>query len=145
MVAKELTISDSEHSDAEVSYTENGMFNLSRGQTPLTEGSEGEGRWAALEAWNADQHRCDGLGQSECLLSSRCSCLTSVSLAKAEGHRLGSQSGASFSLPEGLQQSHGRSRTAGVWCRDTSCSPHSGRGEPSSGRGVRFVICAPCQ
>lgn len=42
MVAKELTISDSEHSDAEVSYTESGMFNLSRGQTPLTEGSEGE-------------------------------------------------------------------------------------------------------
>lgn len=39
-VAKELTISDSEHSDAEVSYTENGTFNLSRGQTPLTEGSE---------------------------------------------------------------------------------------------------------
>ncbi|KAM4622814.1 reticulophagy regulator 3 isoform 2-T2 [Discoglossus pictus] len=36
-VAKELTISDSEHSDAEVSYTENGTFNLSRGQTPLTE------------------------------------------------------------------------------------------------------------
>ncbi|NXU50782.1 RETR3 regulator, partial [Turnix velox] len=40
MVAKELTISDSEHSDAEISYTENGIFNLSRGQTPLTEGSE---------------------------------------------------------------------------------------------------------
>ncbi|XP_077315579.1 reticulophagy regulator 3 isoform X2 [Lithobates pipiens] len=40
-VAKELTISDSEHSDADVSYTENGTFNLSRGQTPLTEGSEG--------------------------------------------------------------------------------------------------------
>lgn len=40
VVAKELTISDSEHSDAEVSYTESGMFNLSRGQTPLTEGSE---------------------------------------------------------------------------------------------------------
>lgn len=40
MVAKELTISDSEHSDAEVSYTDNGTFNLSRGQTPLTEGSE---------------------------------------------------------------------------------------------------------
>ncbi|OCT60356.1 reticulophagy regulator 3 [Xenopus laevis] len=39
-VAKELTISDSEHSDAEVSFTENGTFNLSRGQTPLTEGSE---------------------------------------------------------------------------------------------------------
>ncbi|KAG8446656.1 hypothetical protein GDO86_014199 [Hymenochirus boettgeri] len=39
-VAKELTISDSEHSDAEVSNTENGTFNLSRGQTPLTEGSE---------------------------------------------------------------------------------------------------------
>ncbi|XP_075033487.1 reticulophagy regulator 3 [Mixophyes fleayi] len=39
-VAKELAISDSEHSDAEVSYTENGTFNLSRGQTPLTEGSE---------------------------------------------------------------------------------------------------------
>ncbi|NXX74507.1 RETR3 regulator, partial [Urocolius indicus] len=38
--AKELAITDSEHSDAEVSYTENGMFNLSRGQTPLTEGSE---------------------------------------------------------------------------------------------------------
>ncbi|XP_028842295.1 reticulophagy regulator 3 [Denticeps clupeoides] len=40
VVAKELDISDSEHSDAEVSYTENGTFNLSRGQTPLTEGSE---------------------------------------------------------------------------------------------------------
>lgn len=40
VVAKELTISDSEHSDAEISYTENGTFNLSRGQTPLTEGSE---------------------------------------------------------------------------------------------------------
>ncbi|XP_029429160.1 reticulophagy regulator 3 isoform X2 [Rhinatrema bivittatum] len=40
LVAKELTISDSEHSDAEASYTENGTFNLSRGQTPLTEGSE---------------------------------------------------------------------------------------------------------
>ncbi|XP_038610604.1 reticulophagy regulator 3 [Tachyglossus aculeatus] len=39
-VAKELAITDSEHSDAEVSYTENGTFNLSRGQTPLTEGSE---------------------------------------------------------------------------------------------------------
>lgn len=39
-VAKELTISDSEHSDADLSYTENGTFNLSRGQTPLTEGSE---------------------------------------------------------------------------------------------------------
>lgn len=34
-------MTDSEHSDAEVSYTENGTFNLSRGQTPLTEGSEG--------------------------------------------------------------------------------------------------------
>ncbi|XP_061446226.1 reticulophagy regulator 3 isoform X5 [Rhineura floridana] len=40
VVAKELAISDSEHSDAEVSYTENGTFNLSRGQTPMTEGSE---------------------------------------------------------------------------------------------------------
>lgn len=39
-VAKELAMTDSEHSDAEVSYTENGTFNLSRGQTPLTEGSE---------------------------------------------------------------------------------------------------------
>ncbi|MEE6511925.1 hypothetical protein FKM82_018799 [Ascaphus truei] len=39
-VAKELEISDSDHSDAEVSCTENGTFNLSRGQTPLTEGSE---------------------------------------------------------------------------------------------------------
>ncbi|XP_023691234.2 reticulophagy regulator 3 [Paramormyrops kingsleyae] len=38
--ARELAITDSEHSDAEVSYTENGTFNLSRGQTPLTEGSE---------------------------------------------------------------------------------------------------------
>lgn len=35
-------MTDSEHSDAEVSYTENGTFNLSRGQTPLTEGSEGK-------------------------------------------------------------------------------------------------------
>nr|XP_006638265.1 PREDICTED: protein FAM134C [Lepisosteus oculatus] len=40
IVAKELAITDSEHSDAEVSYTDNGTFNLSRGQTPLTEGSE---------------------------------------------------------------------------------------------------------
>ncbi|XP_077475579.1 reticulophagy regulator 3 isoform X2 [Stigmatopora argus] len=40
VVAKELTLTDSEHSDAEISYTENGTFNLSRGQTPLTEGSE---------------------------------------------------------------------------------------------------------
>lgn len=40
IVAKELAMTDSEHSDAEVSYTENGTFNLSRGQTPLTEGSE---------------------------------------------------------------------------------------------------------
>ncbi|XP_038635778.1 reticulophagy regulator 3 isoform X1 [Scyliorhinus canicula] len=39
-IAKELEISDSEHSDAEVSYTENGTFNLSRGQTPITDGSE---------------------------------------------------------------------------------------------------------
>lgn len=39
--AKELSLTDSEHSDAEVSYTDNGTFNLSRGQTPLTEGSEG--------------------------------------------------------------------------------------------------------
>ncbi|KPP73296.1 protein FAM134C-like, partial [Scleropages formosus] len=39
-VARELAITDSEHSDAEVSYTDNGTFNLSRGQTPLTEGSE---------------------------------------------------------------------------------------------------------
>ncbi|XP_053555312.1 reticulophagy regulator 3 isoform X2 [Bombina bombina] len=36
-VDKELTISDSEHSEADASYTENGTFNLSRGQTPLTE------------------------------------------------------------------------------------------------------------
>ncbi|XP_029945358.1 reticulophagy regulator 3 [Salarias fasciatus] len=40
IVAKELALTDSEHSDAEVSYTDNGTFNLSRGQTPLTEGSE---------------------------------------------------------------------------------------------------------
>ncbi|XP_063047961.1 reticulophagy regulator 3 isoform X2 [Engraulis encrasicolus] len=40
VVAKELALTDSEHSDAEISYTENGTFNLSRGQTPLTEGSE---------------------------------------------------------------------------------------------------------
>lgn len=40
VVAKELAMTDSEHSDAELSYTENGTFNLSRGQTPLTEGSE---------------------------------------------------------------------------------------------------------
>ncbi|XP_048847727.1 reticulophagy regulator 3 [Brienomyrus brachyistius] len=40
VAARELAITDSEHSDAEVSYTENGTFNLSRGQTPLTEGSE---------------------------------------------------------------------------------------------------------
>lgn len=41
IAAKELAVSDSEHSDAEVSFTDNGTFNLSRGQTPLTEGSEG--------------------------------------------------------------------------------------------------------
>ncbi|KAA0705543.1 Reticulophagy regulator 3 [Triplophysa tibetana] len=40
MVAKELAMTDSEHSDAEVSYMDNGTFNISRGQTPLTEGSE---------------------------------------------------------------------------------------------------------
>ncbi|XP_014834409.1 PREDICTED: protein FAM134C isoform X1 [Poecilia mexicana] len=40
IAAKELALTDSEHSDAEVSYTDNGTFNLSRGQTPLTEGSE---------------------------------------------------------------------------------------------------------
>lgn len=39
-VARELAITDSEHSDAEASCTDNGTFNLSRGQTPLTEGSE---------------------------------------------------------------------------------------------------------
>lgn len=42
MVAKELALTDSEHSDAEVSYMDNGTFNISRGQTPLTEGSEGK-------------------------------------------------------------------------------------------------------
>lgn len=47
-VARELAITDSEHSDAEVSCTENGTFNLSRGQTPLTEGSEGENLWPEL-------------------------------------------------------------------------------------------------
>jgi len=57
VVAKELTISDSEHSDAEVSYTENGMFNLSRGQTPLTEGSEGESQ-RALSGRAAMPSRC---------------------------------------------------------------------------------------
>lgn len=40
VVAKELALTDSEHSDAEISYMDNGTFNLSRGQTPLTEGSE---------------------------------------------------------------------------------------------------------
>ncbi|XP_033913324.1 reticulophagy regulator 3-like [Acipenser ruthenus] len=40
LVARELAVTDSEHSDTEVSYTDNGTFNLSRGQTPLTEGSE---------------------------------------------------------------------------------------------------------
>ncbi|KAK7174590.1 hypothetical protein R3I93_001715 [Phoxinus phoxinus] len=40
LVAKELALTDSEHSDAEMSYMDNGTFNLSRGQTPLTEGSE---------------------------------------------------------------------------------------------------------
>lgn len=63
MVAKELTISDSEHSDAEVSYTENGIFNLSRGQTPLTEGSEGEGSWAAPAGCRMlSRSCCDRLG-----------------------------------------------------------------------------------
>lgn len=60
VVAKELTISDSEHSDAEVSYTENGMFNLSRGQTPLTEGSEGERKWAVPgRCGTLSRRRCD--------------------------------------------------------------------------------------
>ncbi|XP_060704500.1 reticulophagy regulator 3 isoform X1 [Hemiscyllium ocellatum] len=40
IIAKELEISDSEHSDTEVSYADNGTFNLSRGQTPITDGSE---------------------------------------------------------------------------------------------------------
>ncbi|XP_036396761.1 reticulophagy regulator 3 isoform X2 [Megalops cyprinoides] len=39
-MAKELAITDSEHSDAEVSHTDNGTLNLSRGQSPLTEDSE---------------------------------------------------------------------------------------------------------
>lgn len=66
VVAKELTISDSEHSDAEVSYTESGMFNLSRGQTPLTEGSEGE-RKQLLEGVESS-HQCDGL-EGRCVTS----------------------------------------------------------------------------
>lgn len=61
VVAKELTISDSEHSDAEVSYTENGMFNLSRGQTPLTEGSEGEKGAASGRCGMPSRHQCDRL------------------------------------------------------------------------------------
>ncbi|XP_061080231.1 reticulophagy regulator 3-like isoform X1 [Conger conger] len=40
VVARELAITDSEHSDAEASYTDNGTFNWSRGQTPLTESLE---------------------------------------------------------------------------------------------------------
>ncbi|XP_035254386.1 reticulophagy regulator 3-like [Anguilla anguilla] len=40
VVARELAITDSEHSDAEASYTDNGTFNLSRGPTPLTESLE---------------------------------------------------------------------------------------------------------
>lgn len=60
VVAKELTISDSEHSDAEVSYTENGMFNLSRGQTPLTEGSEGERKQAASGRCGMPSRQSDG-------------------------------------------------------------------------------------
>ncbi|KAJ8414421.1 hypothetical protein AAFF_G00052910 [Aldrovandia affinis] len=55
VVAKELAITDSEHSDAEVSYTENGTFNLSRGQTPLTEGSEDLDRHSdAEESFSCD-------------------------------------------------------------------------------------------
>ncbi|KAJ8284428.1 hypothetical protein COCON_G00032780 [Conger conger] len=55
VVAKELAITDSEHSDAEVSYTENGTFNLSRGQTPLTEGSEDLDRHSdAEESFSSD-------------------------------------------------------------------------------------------
>ncbi|KAM8843935.1 reticulophagy regulator 3 isoform 1-T3 [Spinachia spinachia] len=49
LVAKELALTDSEHSDAEVSYTDNGTFNLSRGQTPLTEGSEDMDRHSDAE------------------------------------------------------------------------------------------------
>ncbi|XP_019950296.1 reticulophagy regulator 3 isoform X2 [Paralichthys olivaceus] len=55
VVAKELALTDSEHSDAEVSYTDNGTFNLSRGQTPLTEGSEDLDRHSdAEESFAAD-------------------------------------------------------------------------------------------
>ncbi|KAJ8364618.1 hypothetical protein SKAU_G00134490 [Synaphobranchus kaupii] len=55
LMAKELAITDSEHSDAEVSYTENGTFNLSRGQTPLTEGSEDLDRHSdAEESFSCD-------------------------------------------------------------------------------------------
>lgn len=54
MVAKELALTDSEHSDAEVSYMDNGTFNISRGQTPLTEGSEGTTPWTCLETNNVD-------------------------------------------------------------------------------------------
>ncbi|XP_035036803.1 reticulophagy regulator 3 isoform X2 [Hippoglossus stenolepis] len=55
VVAKELALTDSEHSDAEQSYTDNGTFNLSRGQTPLTEGSEDFDRHSdAEESFAAD-------------------------------------------------------------------------------------------
>ncbi|XP_067089346.1 reticulophagy regulator 3 [Osmerus mordax] len=55
--AKELALTDSEHSDAEVSYTDNGTFNLSRGQTPLTEGSEDLDRHSdAEESFARDLH-----------------------------------------------------------------------------------------
>ena len=54
VAAKELALTDSEHSDAEVSYTDNGTFNLSRGQTPLTEGSEGEAHTRDLSPWNTN-------------------------------------------------------------------------------------------
>uniref|UniRef100_A0A3Q0S016 Reticulophagy regulator family member 3 n=1 Tax=Amphilophus citrinellus TaxID=61819 RepID=A0A3Q0S016_AMPCI len=54
VVAKELALTDSEHSDAEVSYTDNGTFNLSRGQTPLTEGSEFDRHSDAEESFAQD-------------------------------------------------------------------------------------------
>lgn len=52
MVAKELALTDSEHSDAEVSYMDNGTFNISRGQTPLTEGSEGKTPMSRILIWS---------------------------------------------------------------------------------------------
>ncbi|XP_057673435.1 reticulophagy regulator 3 [Corythoichthys intestinalis] len=86
VVAKELTLTDSEHSDAEISYTENGTFNLSRGQTPLTEGSEDLDRHSdAEESFAQDLPDFPSINPEATLLEDDDD--TSIGLPSLQSHR----------------------------------------------------------